>query len=298
MDEAPPPAFFRKIRFLSEYAFLLASYYILRFIPFGAGDRLIIRLAGVIGPRTPWHKRVIRNLDLVLPEKTPAEKKIIGKKAWQNLASVGIDFGRAPERREKSEIFTYDGGEILEKYGLSDKPVLFFSGHIATWEMFRVAAKQKGVAVAMSYRGFNNPYFEKLARFFMDHGVAPLFTKTARGAREMILYLLRGGKILLLTDHRFGNGITAPFFGKPARTLALPAALAVKHDIPLIPVCVQRKGYGKFHVIIKPPLCAAPLPNESQEDRILRLTTDMNAALESFIRETPGDWFWHHRRWK
>ncbi len=289
--------FARYVFHFVQYFFVILYVKAAQMTPPRYFNGFFVKLARAVGPVTPFHKRVADNLDLAFPEKSAEEKQEIGKQAWANLLLISADCSRIPLLSAKDSFYTSEGEEILTAYGLSDKPVLFLSGHIASWEVFRQIAGFHGISVGMTYRGFNNPFFEKLALKLMALAKAPIFSK-AKGGKAMISYLLRGGKVMLLADQRFGEGRLIPFFGHPVKTVPFPAEAAIKYNIPLIPVCVQRTGHGKFHIIVKPPLATEALPGESREARTDRILTDMNAALEKFIREKPGEWFWHHLRWR
>ena len=65
--------------------------------------------------------------------------------------------------------------------------------------------------------------------------------KGINGVREAIEYIKKGYSIALMIDQRVSEGEKINFFNKPALTTTLPAQLAIKYNIPIIPVFIERK---------------------------------------------------------
>ena len=64
---------------------------------------------------------------------------------------------------------------------------------------------------------------------------------------------------------------------------------------PLVPIRVERLGPARLRVTFE-----APLPQPATGDRttdIATLTQAINDRLESWIRASPAQWLWLHRRW-
>ena len=95
-----------------------------------------------------------------------------------------------------------------------------------------------------------------------------------------------------MVDQRVSEGVKINFFGKSALTTTLPAQLAIKYNLDIIPVFIQRKGYDKFILEFQNRI----KPGEFK-DKIL-LTKKLNVVLEEMIKRNPGQWIWTHNRWK
>ena len=63
--------------------------------------------------------------------------------------------------------------------------------------------------------------------------------KGLNGVRESIDYIRKGFSIALMIDQRVSEGEKINFFGKPALTTTLPAQLALKFKLPIIPVFMK-----------------------------------------------------------
>ena len=58
--------------------------------------------------------------------------------------------------------------------------------------------------------------------------------------REAIEYIKKNHCIALMIDQRVSEGEKINFFNKPALTTTLPAQLAIKYNLNIIPVFIER----------------------------------------------------------
>jgi len=56
----------------------------------------------------------------------------------------------------------------------------------------------------------------------------------------------------------------------------------------------ERRGGSRFQVTISPPIA---LPAADDDATVLAVAIAINREIESWIRATPDQWFWPHRRW-
>lgn len=289
-------SFFDKIRHALEI--ILGMIFV--FIPYrllGKGYVTIICfLIKFFGPLSKHHQRIVKNLDLAFPDMSADKKSKIAKESWTNIAKIPYDFfmARYTPYKMKLEI---SGLEHLEALKKSGQNAIFFSGHNACWEIFRVAAHQQGIDIAIIYRAFNNPMFDAYARRFMDHGFASIFQKNPLGVRKMIEHVRNNGHVLILNDQRLSKGVSVPFFNHNALTAPSAAELAMKYDLPLIPVFVTRKGWGDYKIIIYPEIKIVSKITD-RKTKIHAALSEMNKIFETHIQQYPHEWFWLHQRWK
>ena len=72
------------------------------------------------------------------------------------------------------------------------------------------------------------------------------------------------------------------------------AVLALRLRVPIVMARSIRQPDGHFVMDVTPPL---PMPKTDNPDEAVRqLLTAINAQLEAWIRETPEQWLWIHRR--
>ena len=293
----------RKNSFLQKlrHSFEVFLGYIFIHIPYRYFGKFYVKfmsfLIGIVGPLSFAHKRVVDNLNLALPNISQTEKNDIAKKSWENIAYIPYDFIMAKYNPEKLKM-TIIGLEHLEALKTHNRHALFFSGHNACWEIFRIAAHKQDINSAIIYRAFNNHYFDTYARNLMNHGFSPIFQKNPLGIRKMLKYIRdKQGHILMLNDQRLTKGVAVPFFNKFALTAPSAAELALRYDLALIPIFVTRTAIGEYKIIIHPEIDTT---NDAQntDKKIKMILTRMNKIIENHIRKYPHEWFWLHRRWR
>ena len=148
------------------------------------------------------------------------------------------------------------------------------------------------------YRAASDVRIDRLIQAMRQHANGPastMFAKGAGGARGALHHLENGGSLGLLIDQKMNDGISVPFFGRPAMTAPALAQLARRFRLPVLPVYVVRLEPQRFRLV-----CEAPLPIRYTADRaadVRALSAAANATLERWIRARPGAWLWLHRRW-
>ena len=98
--------------------------------------------------------------------------------------------------------------------------------------------------------------------------------------------------VALMIDQRVSEGEIINFFNKPALTTTLPAQLAIKFGIDIIPVYIERKENNTFEIEFQKKISPKNFKNKSD------LTLELNKILENMILRNPNQWIWTHNRWK
>ncbi|MFT9025178.1 lysophospholipid acyltransferase family protein [Acetobacter indonesiensis] len=255
-----------------------------------------------IGPLLPVSRIADKNLQLAMPELNATQRKRIVRGVWENL---GRTVGELPhlstlkENTHSGPGFEVVGAEYLEEQARNGGSVLFMSGHIGNWEMLPPGVARHGTPFASFYRAAANPLIDQMIRSLRDAAMqptpTPLFAKGARGAREALAYVSKGGRLGMLVDQKMNDGVEASFFGRPAMTAPALAAMALRYRCPVIPGYVERLGPARLRIIVEAPL---QLPDTEDKKQDLTLLVQMiNDRLEQWIRKKPESWLWLHRRW-
>lgn len=259
-------------------------------------------LARCLGPWLPVSRVAERNLELAMPELTRGERQVIVRGVWENLGRTVGELPHIASLRENTPSgpgFEVQGAEYLHEQAERGGPVLLVSGHIGNWEMLPPAVARHGVPFASFYRAAANTRVDTLIRTLRDRAMGdtpvPLFAKGAKGAREALAYVARGGRLGMLVDQKMNDGLEVTFFGQPAMTAPALAAMALRYRCPVIPGYVVRLGPARLRVVVEAPL-SLPDTGDRQEDTRL-LTQMINDRLESWIRQRPQSWLWLHKRW-
>lgn len=249
----------------------------------------------IVGMRLPVCRVADENLRAAMPGMTAAERKRVIGGVWE---TIGRNVGELPHLAVLHETAEGPGWEMVGRENIPSGQAIFFSAHFGNWEMVLPIASQLGMAVSGFYRRPSNPVVDEVIRSqrmaALGAGVA-MFPKGAKGARQALAHLAAGGSLGLLVDQKMNDGIAAPFFGRPAMTAPAAAQFALRFDLPLVPIRVQRLGPARVRMICEPAL-PVPRTGDRQAD-VLALTTAMNATVERWVRGEPGAWLWLHKRW-
>jgi KDO2-lipid IV(A) lauroyltransferase len=116
-----------------------------------------------------------------------------------------------------------------------------------------------------------------------------MVAKGRQAAKGLLSRLRQGGHAGILVDQKQNDGVPVPLFGREAMTGTLAADLAQRFAAPIVPIKVTRLEGARFRIEAFAPL-------ELPAERLAALTA-LNALIERWVRETPGQWLWQHRRW-
>lgn len=253
-------------------------------------------VVGALGPITSKHRIVLRNLELAFPEKTPAQRAAIAREYWAKIGRTFAEFPLMDRITPATGRVEVVGLERLQALGRDKAPAVLVSGHLSNWETMMAVIVHSGLDCRVSYRPANNPYMdERIVEGRRRYGVRLEAARGGEGTRGMIAALSKGAAVALLNDQRDNSGVEAPFFGRMVRTAPGPARFALKYGRRLVPMSVVRAKGARFVVTIHEPLELADT-GDKERDLVLAVA-QINAFIESRLRERPAEWLWAHRRW-
>jgi len=241
-----------------------------------------------IGPRLAASRKAERQ---IIERLAPDNPKEILKGMWDNLGRVIAEYPHLQTIATKHTTIIND--HILHDLAKSQQPAIFFSAHMANWELPSIATrKQCGTIADITYRAPNNPYVDRILHKLRSAGNdITAHAKSRAGAQQMIKALKSRRSLAFLIDQKYNEGIAAPFFGAPAMTNPVFVQFSKKFDYPLIPIRIVRIKGCHFEITLYPAL-------EYEKDApIDDVVTKANMMLEDWIRQRPEQWLWLHRRW-
>jgi KDO2-lipid IV(A) lauroyltransferase len=274
---------------------LLCVMSLFRWLPLDAASALGGCLGRTIGPHLGVSKRCSRHLGYAFPDMSDHDKQKIVLSMWDNMGRV---IGEYPHLKKiGAERITVRNEDIIKSALAGGMGGIFFSGHIGNWEAHVPGMLARyGITAALTYRALNNPYADKiLARFRTLHGAIKAFPKTRESGKLLISELKNKNFLAILIDQKYNEGISAPFFGRPAMTNPVFIHLAQKYKCPLIPVQCRRLKGANFEITAYPPL--ALTDSHGQNLPAETIAAAANGILENWIRQSPEQWLWLHRRW-
>ena len=112
------------------------------------------------------------------------------------------------------------------------------------------------------------------------------------GLKKLISLKKNNFSTALMIDQRVSEGILSNLFNQQALTTTIPAQLAKKFNIPVVPVYIERIKDLNFKIYIHDPI------NFAKNDTIENITDKLNQILGTMILKRPEQWIWSHNRWK
>ena len=212
---------------------------------------------------------------------------------WENYGKTFIEYVYLNKLRENKSLITISGEKNLQKIIKDNKPVIFISGHFANFELMSMEITKNKIPLATIYRPLNNfflnPFMEFVRRKYVCENQ---IKKGINGVREAIEFIKKNYSIALMIDQRVSEGEKINFFNKMAYTTTLPAQLALKYNLSIIPVFIKRDDNNNFKIEFYNEI------KSSEYDNKIKLTEKLNNVLESMIAKNPNQWIWTHNRWK
>ncbi len=190
-----------------------------------------------------------------------------------------------------------EGRENADRARGAGRGVVYVTGHFGNWEFYGVAWGWVGEPVGVVARPLDNPALDARLNAFRTRSGNSVISK--RRALQDILRLLRqGAGVAILVDQNVQeqDGIFVPFFGRPAATTTVAAALAVKTGCALVPVHCEALPDGRYKFVYGKPVQWTSTGNRLAD--IAALTQALTAEIEGWVRQRPEQWLWMHRRWK
>lgn len=197
---------------------------------------------------------------------------------------------------ELDALVRVEGLEHFDAAAAEGKGFIQLTGHYGNWEALALAQSRHGRALAVIARELDNPLLEPVLTGLRTRFGNTVIPKDG-GVRGSLKALKAGqGVGFLLDQDALGMGIFVRFMGRWASTFSTAGTLAVKFDLPILPVFSWPEPDGTITVRFEPPF-HAPRSGNLERD-IWTATQAMTRRIEDQVRKDPRWWFWMHRRFK
>ncbi len=246
-----------------------------------------------LGPFFKSKKIIKKNLNFFSNNLSDEKIRLITSSMWKNYGMTFIEYAFLDKFRKGNSHISIDSEKKFENIFERNKQVIFVSGHFANFELMSMEMTKRNIKLATIYRPLNNyflnPFMEYLRRkFICGHQIK----KGINGVRDTINYINNEFSIALMIDQRVSEGESVDFFNKQALTTTLPAQLAIKFKIPVVPVYIERNVQNNFKIEFLDEIRPSNFKNKFE------LTEKLNQVLEEMISKNPYQWIWTHNRWK
>jgi KDO2-lipid IV(A) lauroyltransferase len=280
----------------------LAVLTVLRLLPPDKALNFADRAARRVGPWIGRHRVALDNLRKAYPEKAEAEIEAIASDMWGNMARLSVEyifldhlFDYIPGVHTDGRIEVSGEETFLRLAAEKDTPHILFTGHLGNFELLPVAGAAFGLSVTAMFRPPNNPYIAEHVFSTRRSKMGDLLASRAGAAFALARILETGGNIGVLVDQKFQYGIRTKFFGRECETSPLVPKLAKQYGCDVYPARCIRLPDNKFRLILQEKL-DLPRGEDGQID-VQAAAQLLTEVVESWVRETPGQWMWFHKRW-
>ena len=288
------------IRYFLEFILVIFFFLVFKIIGLKLSSDLGEIIGKYFGPL--FRKRTIAKKNILIAFPNFNEKSIneMIERMWKNIGRIFGEYIHVNkfsiiDNNKKKIVFTNRNNmEILKK---NNKPIVFFSGHFANFELMAKCLQELGFNIGAIYRPLNNIFLNPIMEFIRKKYICPTqIEKGSNGTKKLIKHISNNNPLALMVDQRLSSSIRVPFFDQPATTTITPAQLTIKYDALLVPVFLKRLEKTNFEFFIEEPLITNRT-NDYDKD-IFNITQIMNIKIEEFIKRDPAHWLWSHDRWK
>ncbi|MFN8301812.1 MAG: lysophospholipid acyltransferase family protein [Saprospiraceae bacterium] len=271
---------------------------IFQVLPFGAiyvmADGLAFLLYRVAG----YRKAVVEdNLKQSFPEKSEAERAVLVRQAYCNLADITLESIKGlttpiPELRRR---YALRNVEVVNRLLTSGRSIILTGSHCCNWEwgVITFAGWFEGHTIGV-YKPMSNKWIERWTN--ERRGRDGLILKSTREAFKSVeQYRDDPAVFFMLADQSPSNRQRAHwvrFFNRPTAWLHGVGEIAARENYPIVYYEVIRTRRGFYEIVF------SEIVSEPSERSPGQITARYVQALEQQIRRQPGDWLWSHKRWK
>lgn len=200
-------------------------------------------------------------------------------------------------------VVRWEGVEAFEAAMREKKGVILVAPHLGSWEMCGQAIGERfletfGPITALFRPARKKWMAELIAAGSRDRPGLQTLPTNNTGVRGLIRTLRSGGYTGILPDQvpPLGQGVWAPFLGRPAYTMTLLPRLAQQTGAACFLSVCERLPRGAGYVIRFEPIVGTPLTDPAAP--IEAAAAAMNDGIGRLIHSLPGQYVWDYARYK
>ena len=239
----------KNLNYFLQSIIIYFLFFVGKIIGLNASRKLFSFIFLLIAPKFKSPDIIKKNLKIFSTNLSFKEEKEITSNMWKNYGMTFIEYMYLEFFRKSNSHIVIKGEKNLYNLIHNKTPVIFVSGHFANYELMSMEITKKDIKLATIYRPLNNfflnPLMETLRKKYVCNNQ---IKKGINGVREAIEYIKKGFSIALMIDQRVSEGEKVDFFNKSALTTTLPAQLALKYNLSIIPVFIERTRDNNFEI--------------------------------------------------
>ena len=275
-------------------AILIYTFFLLgRLIGLTLSRKFFSFIFKIIGPLIKSKTIMHKNLKIFDKNISNENTNKILSSMWSNYGMTFIEYIYLKRFRKNNSHVNILGEDVLKNIIENKKPVIFISGHFANFELMSMEITKKKINLATIYRPLNNfflnPFMEYLRKKYVCKNQ---IKKGLSGVKKIINYINHNISIALMIDQRVSEGDKIDFFGHECSTTTLPAQLALKYNLKIVPVFIKRRKDNFFEIEFYNPIEITKFSNKKE------ISKKLNQIIEKMVIKNPSQWIWTHNRWK
>ncbi|WP_426101656.1 lysophospholipid acyltransferase family protein [Massilia sp. TSP1-1-2] len=213
--------------------------------------------------------------------------------AESGKAIVELPFVWCADPQRVARYATDENWEHVQSVLDSGRGIVFLTPHLGCFE---ITAQQIALRTPLTvmYRPPKKAALKPLIEGARARHNLHLAPATLAGVRILAKCLRRGEPVGVLPDQvpQEGEGVWAPYFGRSAYTMTLPAKLAQLGHAAVILVYAERLPRGEGFTVRFVPFDGQLEGSGAEQAAII------NRAMEQLIARCPAQYFWSYNRYK
>jgi len=283
----------KPVKYFFEALFVYLFFLIAKLIGLSLSRKFFSLMFKKIGPIIRSNDIVNKNLLKFSNKLSDQKKKEIISNMWSNYGMTFVEYVFLDNFRKGQLHIDIEGEKILDKILVNNKPVIFISGHFANFELMSMEITKRKINLATIYRPLNNFFLNPFMEHMRKKYICKNQIKKGRGGvKESIEYIKNQHSIALMVDQRVSEGEKIKFFDEDAFTTTLPGQLALKYNLDLVPVFIERKNNDLFKMKVYEAIKTSDFKDKFE------ISEKLNQIIENMIIKNPNQWIWTHDRWK
>ncbi|MCE2992598.1 MAG: lysophospholipid acyltransferase family protein [Alphaproteobacteria bacterium] len=270
-----------------EGAAVYCMYTLLLILPVDTASYICGLIMRKIGPLFKANKIAKKNIAMCFPNLTQESISQIISDMWDNL---GRNIGELPYSSRLSKSSFKKRIKCQKGFDTLPSNSILLSGHYGNFELIPSIADCVGYKLHLVYRPINNPIVDHLMLKMRAKRAVNMIPKGVAGVKQIVDGINANEALGMLIDQKMNQGEDLKFFGLNAKTTTLPAKLAIKYNLPVYMIRLERTTGAYFNLRFE-------RVHYTSDDTANTLMQHINDVLEKWIRNKPSQWFWVHKRW-
>ncbi len=232
---------------------------------------------------------------------TPAQWRPAIGAAGEMVAELPWLWARPTGESVLPKVVRWEGAEVFEAALAERKGVIMVVPHLGSWEMYGQAVGERFVKahgpITALFRPSRKKWIAELVEGSRDRPGLQTLPTTVKGVRGLMRTLKEGGYTGILPDQvpPLGQGVWAPFLGRPAYTMTLLPRLAQTTGAKVFLGVCERLPRGRYAIRFIPFTGTALTDREATPEAA---AAAMNEGIEQLVRSLPGQYVWDYARYK